>query len=257
VGTNKKMALKKREEKPEINQDDISGRKRKLDSFLSPLEINLTSKVLPFIPDFVKSYHLTLATIPLIFLMIVSSFLAKKNLFWLLGNSLLVLIQYLTDHFDGNLGRYRNEGLVRWGFYADHFLDFIFAASIIVGYIIVFPKDQLSLLLVLIVLAAYFVHELLLCVCLGTYNVTGYYGVGSTEVKFLIIFLNPLLIAIRPERLGVAPWIIGSMLFVTLIIQASKSQRKLWQIDLKNEGENLVEAVRQRCQKYPPKKKSA
>ena len=51
--------------------------------------------------------------------------------------SLMIVLQYLTDLFDGEVGRQRNTGLIKWGFYMDHFLDYLFLSSLVfVGYMI-------------------------------------------------------------------------------------------------------------------------
>jgi hypothetical protein len=34
--------------------------------------------------------------------------------------------QWFTDCLDGALGRYRDTGIPKWGYYMDHFLDFVF-----------------------------------------------------------------------------------------------------------------------------------
>jgi hypothetical protein len=51
-------------------------------------------------------------------------------------------MQYVTDHYDGKIGKYRNTGLVRWGYYMDHLLDYVFLCSIIIGYAFILPEKS-------------------------------------------------------------------------------------------------------------------
>ena len=55
--------------------------------------------------------------------------------------SIAVVLQYLTDLFDGAVGRARSTGLVKWGFYMDHFLDFIFQCALIFDYALISPPE--------------------------------------------------------------------------------------------------------------------
>ena len=38
----------------------------------------------------------------------------------------MIVLHYFTDHFDGKLGKYRDTGLRKWGFYMDHLFDYGF-----------------------------------------------------------------------------------------------------------------------------------
>lgn len=69
----------------------------------------------------------------------VFGYLAQYNVQWLWGSSAMILAQYLTDLFDGVVGRHRDTGLVRWGYYADHFLDYMFMCCILIGYTFFIP----------------------------------------------------------------------------------------------------------------------
>ena len=106
-------------------------------SILSKPENSLKGWAVPRIPDNIETYHLTLLTLLWSLINVILGCYAKDNLqvLWLV--SILILFQYLTDLFDGELGRQRNTGLIKWGFYMDHFLDYIFLCSLVfVGYVI-------------------------------------------------------------------------------------------------------------------------
>ena len=111
----------------------FAGATKTSTSILSPLERRMVSTVLPKLPAWLETYHLTLLTPVWSALIIAFSSLAAGNIRWLWLVSLMVLLQYLTDHFDGKVGRYRNTGLVKWGFYMDHLLDYFFGCSVLAG----------------------------------------------------------------------------------------------------------------------------
>jgi len=87
-------------------------------------ETKLKNWLVPKVPKCIETYHLTLTTVLWSLLIIVFSFLARYNIHWLWLVSLMIVFQYLTDLLDGEIGRRRNTGLIKWGFYMDHFLDF-------------------------------------------------------------------------------------------------------------------------------------
>ena len=218
-----------------INYNDISGRVKKKKYYLMrKLELKMIDGLILLIPPFVETYHLTLITIPLSALMILFSFLARKNLNWLWGNSLIIIIQYIADALDGEIGRRRKTGLIKWGFYADHFLDFVFAASVVGGYLIIFPQDFPILFLSLFSIAGFFVHELLVAVGKGTYNVAGYYGLGAPQVWMMLIALNIFIVAFNPSSITTIFIIIFLVFFTTLTIESYKTQKQLWRLDMGN-----------------------
>ena len=74
-------------------------------------------------PRWLETYHLTLLTPVWAILIVVFSYLAARDLRWLWMVSLMIVFHYFTDHFDGKLGKFRDTGLRKWGFYMDHLFD--------------------------------------------------------------------------------------------------------------------------------------
>jgi len=101
--------------------------------------------VVPKLPIWLKSSHLTLLTIPWCIGIVGFGYLTASNIAWLWGVSVCIFLQWLTDSLDGSVGRYRNEGLVKWGFYMDHFLDYIFLLSILISYTFILTEPFTSL----------------------------------------------------------------------------------------------------------------
>src|SRR5690349_13149580 len=75
-------------------------------ALLVPLERRLARWILPRIPAWLQTYHLTLLTPVWSVLIVVFSYLAARNLSWLWMVSLMIVFHYFTDHFDGKLGKY-------------------------------------------------------------------------------------------------------------------------------------------------------
>ena len=100
---------------------------------LVPLERRMAHFVLPRIPRWLETYHLTLLTPVWSIGIALFGYLAAGNLRWLLMTNFMIVLHYFTDHFDGKLGKYRNTGLRKWGFYMDHLFDYGFLCSILIG----------------------------------------------------------------------------------------------------------------------------
>ncbi len=157
-------------------------------SFFYKLELKMSEKLTPKIPLWLETYHLTLLTIPWSLLVIYFSFKAQNNINWLWLASLIIVFQYITDVFDGKVGKLRKTGLIKWGYYMDHFLDFIFACSVVLGYYFIFPASSFYLALILIVAGGFMVNSFLY------FSVTNKFkldcgGLGATEARIFLLLL--------------------------------------------------------------------
>ena len=121
----------------------FGGAFKKGQSLLGPIEKRFVNRWVGTIPKRLETYHLTMMTILWSALVILSAWQAQKAgyIIWFWGVSIAIFLQYLTDLFDGAVGRERNTGLVKWGFYMDHFLDFIFQCALIVAYALISPPE--------------------------------------------------------------------------------------------------------------------
>ena len=112
---------------------------------LVPLERRLARFVLPRIPRWLETYHLTLLTPVWSILIVVFGYLSSRDLRWLWMVNLMIAFHYLTDHFDGKLGKFRDTGLRKWGFYMDHLFDYGFLCAILIGYSFLLPQGAVEL----------------------------------------------------------------------------------------------------------------
>lgn len=195
------------------------------------LEKRFIQWAVPRIPTRIHSYHLTLATIPVSVLVVVCSYLAQSSIQWLWIVSGLIALQWLTDSLDGSLGRFRGEGLVRWGYYMDHFLDFIFLAALLVGYMLLLPSHLLFIqFFVFAILSAFMVNSFLAFAATNQFKIY-YLGLGPTEIRLMFIALNLLLIFFGKTFLvGLMPYLL-IVTFIGLCIVVYKTQKEIWYLD--------------------------
>jgi archaetidylinositol phosphate synthase len=199
---------------------------------LVPLERRLTAFLLPRIPAWLETYHLTLLTPLWSILIVVFGYLAANNLRWLWLTNLMIVFHYFTDHLDGKLGKYRNTGLRKWGFYMDHLFDYGFLCSILIGYSFLVPARFLfTMMLVLCVFSAFMFHTFLMLAATDEFQVS-FSRFGPTELRLALIIINALMVRFGTRGLrGALPWVaFGGMIALTLL--AYVAQRRLWQMDM-------------------------
>ena len=183
-------------------------------------------------PGWIQGYHLTLATIIWTVGLLVFGYLAKFNVHWLWGSSVMLAAQWFTDSFDGALGRLRDTGIPKWGFYMDHLLDFVFMWSAFIAYIFVVCDTSIYWVVALaFVYSALMANAFLLFAVTGDFKIT-YLGLGPTEIRILLAIANTVVIFFGPRPLEVAlPYAVGALL-VAMIFIAYRTQRRVWAIDM-------------------------
>ena len=136
------------------------------------------------------------------------------------------------DHFDGKVGKFRNTGLVKWGYYMDHLLDYVFLCSILIGYALLLPaRATFSLLCLLAVCGGFMVHAFLEFSTANTLKISQLGG-GPTEFRLAMIIINGLLIRSGTDRMVTAlPYVAGGAL-VALAVMAYSAHRRIWAIDM-------------------------
>jgi len=198
------------------------------------IENRFKNWAVPKIPKCIETYHLTLLTILWSILIIMFGWLARYNIQWFWGASFFIFMQWVTDLFDGELGRQRNTGLVKWGFYMDHFLDYIFLSSILISYIFTLPVEFWPyLFFVLMVFGGFMVNSFLFFGATGNMRIHQE-GIGPTEMRLAFILNNILVVTIKPVFL--ANFLPLVLIFATLILTyiVYKDHKILWKLDMKN-----------------------
>ncbi len=208
------------------------GDKKIGQSLLEPFEDKLSNALVPRVPLWLETNHLTLLTIPWCLGIISFSFLAREHIEWLWVVSFLIVCQYITDRLDGAVGRYRNTGLVKWGYYMDHFLDYFFLCSILIGYFFILPDAFLYMhFFLLAIFGGYMVHSFLAFTVTNKFQVS-YLGIGPTEVRLVFIMVNTLLIFFGTTHLSfLLPYILGAAT-LGLIVLVYRTQKVIWAMDV-------------------------
>jgi len=214
-----------------IEPSDFAGAHKTNNSFLSPLERRLAPLVIPRIPLWLETQHLTMLTILWSLLILLFSFLAARNLRWLWMVSVLIALQWVTDHYDGKVGKYRNTGLVRWGYYMDHLLDYFFLCSVIIGYAFILPESsRLQLLVLLALFAAYDFSTFLAFSALDELKIS-HLKFGPTEFRLALIIINGLLISFGTKQMISGLKWVNAGAAVGLIFLIYGTQKRIRRLD--------------------------
>lgn len=219
-----------------IETQPFAGATKTNTSFLTPLERRLAVRVLPRIPSWLETYHLTMLTLVWSGLILLFSWLASRDLRWLWGVSAMIALQYVTDHYDGKIGKYRGTGLVRWGYYMDHLLDYLFLCSVIVGYAFILPeRSRFQILIMLAIFAGYEVSTFLAFAATDRLKIS-YLKFGPTEFRLALIVINCLLVQYGTRQMvnGLKYVNIGAAIGLALMVY--RTHKVIWALDMKHKG---------------------
>ena len=209
----------------------FNGHKKTGQSLLYPLEKRYVDKLIPFISPFFETYHLTWLTLLWSLGVLLFSYAAKNDMRWLFAVSIMIVLQYVTDHFDGAVGRRKRTGLVKWGYYMDHFLDYVFLCSLILGYsFLADASSQYLFLFLLAIFGGFMVNTFLDFSATNVFRIA-YYKIGPTETRILFILNNLILVVFGINIFIILlPYILG-ISFLLLCFVVYVTQRNLWQLD--------------------------
>jgi len=200
-------------------------------SVLDYFTVKFRDWAVPKVPLWLETYHLTLLTLLWSALIVLSGFLAIYSLNWFWLSSFFIFMQWVTDVLDGELGRRRKTGLIKWGFFMDHFLDYVFLCAILIGYVFTLPTEfWIYSLFTLAVFGAFMVNSFLYFGATSRFRIS-YHGLGPTEMRVGFIILNTLVILFKPVNLApLLPLVLGIATLI-LIYVVYKDQKEIWAID--------------------------
>lgn len=223
-----------------IDTQQFAGATKSNTSFLTPFERRLATRVLPRIPSWLETYHLTMLTLVWSSLILFFSYLAAKDLRWLWGVSAMIALQYVTDHYDGKIGKYRGTGLVRWGYYMDHLLDYFFLCSVIIGYAFILPeRSRYQILIMLAIFAGYEFSTFLAFAATDRLKIS-YLKFGPTEFRLALIVINALLVQYGTRTMinGLKYVNIGAAIGLALMIY--RTHKLIWALDMEHKNTQLL-----------------
>ena len=215
-----------------VNESFGGDKKLPMNSLLARYERRLIDSNVRRFPNWIEGYHLTLTTLLWSIGLIIFGRLARNNYYWLWGSSIMLFLQWFTDSFDGALGRYRDTGIPRWGYYMDHFLDFVFMSSVLIGYSFLLDGSNKQIVYFLIpVSGCFIVSSYLAFGATNEFKVT-YLGTGPTEIRIYFIILNCLII-----WFGIG-WVEKILVYILIVsiavlcIVVYRTQKYIWKIDM-------------------------
>lgn len=213
-------------------KEQFGGASKAGRSLLSPLERRLARRVVPRVPAWLETYHLTMLTLGWSALVVLFGYLARGDRRWLWGSSAMVACQYVTDYLDGKVGKHRGTGLVRWGFYMDHLLDYLFLAAILLGYAFILPeRSHLNLLMLLGVACGLMVNSFLTLAATGRFRIS-HAGLGPTEFRLAVVVINALVIFYGTRRMEKTLPYVAAGGVVLLAALAYRTHREVWRLDM-------------------------
>src|SRR3990167_4801260 len=203
-------------------------------SVFSDYEKKFVDKYVPKIPKILETNRLTYLSLVWTFCILLFGYLGRIDIRWFWLVSLMIVFHYLTDMFDGAVGRYRETGLIRWGYFMDHMLDFIYLNSIFISYAFIFSSDSHILILsAMAIFGAFFVNSHLSFSATDEFKIT-YLRVGPTEIQLGFVIVNTIIIFAGVSFIEkFLPFFVVTSLLV-LFGFIGKTQGQIWKIDMKN-----------------------
>ncbi|MBL7214061.1 MAG: hypothetical protein ISS71_00115 [Phycisphaerae bacterium] len=218
-------------------------KKAPMKTLLSTPEKRFILWLTPHFPAWVETWQLTLLTIPWSIGMILFGWLAGKtgNRNWLWASSVMIFLQWFTDCFDGAIGRYKNTGLIKWGFYMDHFLDFVFMCSVFIGWSYLFDgAGNKFLWFMSLGMGCLMVNAFLSFGATNQFKIT-YLATGPTEMRLYFILINTAIIFFGTTWLQICLPYIFIAFWLGICIVIYRTQKRIWQLDMdikKNQRQN-------------------
>ncbi len=250
-GTHEKLAMlgenlrgstlsgKGHENQSGFHEKKFAGHKKVGQSILHGLEQRLVAHYTPRVPKWLETWTLTSMTIYWSVGVLVFGYLARYNVHFLWGTSLMIVLQYMTDLFDGAVGRLRNTGLIKWGYYADHFLDYIFMSCLLIGYSFFIPDRYGILFFLMMIYGGFMVNSFISFAATNRFEIS-YLGFGPTEARIGFIAVNTLIVIFGKTHLAqFLPALMG-IAFVLLCVVVYRNQKILWDMDMKEKAKKDV-----------------
>ncbi len=205
-------------------------------SLVTEVEDRFVGRHLDKIPRRVETYHLTLMTVLWSAGLIVFGSMAADNRWWLLAMAGMVVGQYLTDLFDGKIGKQRGTGLVAWGFFMDHLLDFVFAGAFVIAFSLLAPAGlEMWFLVLLLATGAMMALSFLAFGATGEFRIA-FGGLGPTEVRVGYVLACLAVLLTGPAGLSIAVPVVAVGHVIALVAVGHRVQRELWYRDLGEAG---------------------
>lgn len=207
------------------------------ESLFTAPERRFVARYVTRVPGWLETYHLTLLTLVWSGAIMGFGWIARGNIHWLWLVSVMIVGQYVTDLFDGAVGRHRDTGLVRWGFFMDHFLDYVFLCALIIAYYFVAPEGNAKWFMALLALTgAHMTHSFLAFAATNEFRIA-FHGIGPTEMRLAFIGVNAFIIFTWPRYYEYTLPALTVLVAVALVFVVWNTSRMLWRMDMEAKRE--------------------
>ena len=157
----------------------------------------------------------------------------------------MLFLQWFTDSFDGALGRLRDTGIPKWGFYMDHFLDYLFMSSVFIGWSFFFEGlNNLYVWFMVMAMGSLMVNTFLYFGATGKFKIT-FVGTGPTELRLAFIIINVVFIIFGTDFLEDVLLYIMLAYVIGVCVVVFQTQRKIWVLDMQDKQERMTGAKEQ------------
>ncbi len=205
--------------------ESFAGGKKQLNHFLLFYEQKIINALLPRVPLWLGTVELTLMTLAWAAGVVVCGSLADGDIRWLWAFNACIFLQHITDMLDGAVGRARNTGFIKWGFYVDHILDYVFLCAIVAGYSFLLPSSYAFLVLLCLAISGGFMVHVFLDFAITNDFKISFNRFGVSEIRYVLIVFNIALIFFGKELfINVFPFIV-SLFFIALCVVVYESQK--------------------------------
>ena len=121
---------------------------------------------------------------------------------------------------------------MKWGFFMDHLLDFVFAGAMVVGYSFLVDAEWLEFLflLLLLVTASTMAVSFLSFAATNQFQIA-YYGIGPTEIRIGYIALNTFVFFAGTEMFNWGVPVVLGLNTAAFLMMTFQSSRAIWQLD--------------------------
>ena len=156
------------------------------------------------------------------------------------GHGILPIVA--TDHSDGKIGKYRGTGLVRWGYYMDHFLDYLFLCSVIIGYAFILPeRSRYQILIMLALFAGYEMSTFLAFAATDRLKISYLKFGPKSQIRLALIVINALLVQYGTRTMihGLKYVNIGAAIGLALVVY--RTHKLIWALDMKHKNREMVQ----------------
>lgn len=205
----------------------------KTESLFRKQEIRFINFMLPKIPTYIQTYHLTYMTLIWAWWILVSGYLVSQaSVFYARWVIICLIWRSITDKLDGAVGRARNTWLVKRGFYMDHMFDVILSISLLWTAYMITPESQKFRVFILWWSLLVLLFHIFIYLSATDEFWKSMWPAWATEIQIALILLLLWVMYIPVFTFNIILPIVSILTLMWSILVVYLHQEKLWKIDM-------------------------